>query len=500
MAINWITLQTPAPDEAPLQQKLNDALVRELLSRTRSAAIALLGTVWLLWMIVGPSTGRGVAALFLALIGFAAIRLAGAIWLERQARERIHHMRAFAWFAAMSTLVGLTLGAIVLASYPQITPLGVALCSVAMIGINSGALVSLAPSPLVYLLYVGANISAVTYFAFAHPLPGQEHVFQVLQLVYSSALIVLLRNVHRSFRANIIVRLRLATSLEQLRHTQAELVEASRQAGRADVATELLHSVGNVLNSVNVSATLVSDIVGRSKTNNLSKVVAILLQHRDHLGPFLRDDPRGQKLPEYFTELAKVVERDNTAVKSELESLTRHVDHIKVLVASQHSQVKPSDVVETFDVHVLLDDAVRLSAASNHHHAVEVVRRFDNLPPATLDRHKALQILIILLANARDAVMSQPMGERRITLHARRGPSGDLEIAIEDNGCGIDPNNLERIFGLGFTTKPRGRGLGLHYGACAARELRGNLTAHSAGIGTGASFLLALPFAEASAA
>lgn len=493
MAINWITLQTPTPDEAPLQEPLNEALVRELLSRTRSAAVALLGTVWLLWLIVGPSTGRFVAGLFVALLGFAAIRLAGAIWLERQPRARVHHVHAFAWFAAMSTLIGLALGTIVVCSYPQITPLGVALCSVAMIGINSGALVSLASSPLVYLLYVGGNMSAVTYFAFAYPLPGEELVFQVLQLVYSAALIVLLRNVHRSFRANIITRLRLATSLEQLRHTQAELVEASRQAGRADVATELLHSVGNVLNSVNVSATLVSDIVGRSKTRNLSKVVAMLTQNRDDLARFLCDDPRGQKLPEYFGELAKVVERDNVVVKAELESLTRHVDHIKILVASQHTRARPHDVVETFDVHGLLEDAIRASADADREGAIEVIRRFDHLPPATLDRHKALQILLILLANAREAVKMRSPDERRIIVHARRGTTGDLEIAIEDNGCGIDPGNLDRIFGLGFTTKPTGHGLGLHYGACAARELRGQLTAHSAGIDAGAAFLLALP-------
>jgi len=318
MAINPITLTRPTPDEAPLEDKLNESLVRELLGRARSAAVALLGTVWLLWLIVGPATGRFVTALFLALVAFTLIRVVGAVWLERQPRERIAPMLAFAWFAAMSTLIGVALGAIVLASYPAITPLGVALCSVAMIGINSGALVSLAPSPLVYLLYVGSNMSAVTYFAFAYPLAGQELVFQVLQLVYSSALVVLLRNVHRSLRSSVLTRLRLATSLEQLRHTQAELVEASRQAGRADVATELLHSVGNVLNSVNVSATLVGDIVGRSKTNNLSKVVAILMQHRDNLGPFLREDPRGQKLPDYFAQLVDAVERDNRSVKNSM--------------------------------------------------------------------------------------------------------------------------------------------------------------------------------------
>src|SRR5262245_2374659 len=107
MAINVITLAKPTPDEAPLQDKLNEALVRELLQRTRSATVALLLTMWLLWMMVG-SSGSVVAALFLALLGFVAIRLVGSIWLERRSRERLRHMRAFAWFTVMSALIGTT--------------------------------------------------------------------------------------------------------------------------------------------------------------------------------------------------------------------------------------------------------------------------------------------------------------------------------------------------------------------------------------------------------
>src|SRR5690349_460967 len=129
MAINPITLQRLAADQAPLQEKLNEALVRELLTRTKSAFVALLLTVWLLWVIVAPSTGPLVAWLFAALIGCAVVRLVCAIWLERRLRAGLHHMAAFAWFATMSGLIGASLGAIVVASYPYISPLGVALCS-----------------------------------------------------------------------------------------------------------------------------------------------------------------------------------------------------------------------------------------------------------------------------------------------------------------------------------------------------------------------------------
>jgi signal transduction histidine kinase len=127
------------------------------------------------------------------------------------------------------------------------------------------------------------------------------------------------------------------------------------------------------------------------------------------------------------------------------------------------------------------------------HDAIELVRDFEVLPDATLDRHKALQIVMNLLANARDAVMIRPAGERRITVRARRVGQAELEIAVDDNGCGVDAENLAQIFHLGFTTKADGNGLGLHYSACAARELHGTLTARSAGVGCGATFVLVLP-------
>jgi signal transduction histidine kinase len=486
---NLITLHTATPDEAPLEDKLNEALVRELLHRSRSASVALLLATLLMWTIVRPHTGTVVLVLFVSLAGLTVIRMVGAIWIERRTAVRFDHMRVFRWFTMMNVLIGASLGAIILAAYPSLPPLRVAMSSVCIVGINSAALVSLAGSPLVYVVYVGANMAALSYVAFAHPLQGLEVPFQVMQIVYSSALFVMMLTVHRSLRQGIVLRLQLAASLGNLRDTQARLVDASREAGRADVAIEVLHSVGNALNSVNVSAALAREVVAKSKANNLPKVVEVVMQHRDDFSAFVRSDPRGQKLPEYLAQLAEVIVRDNRAVTAELESLARNVDHIKLIVAAQQDRVRPSEAIETFDVAGLLDDALRSARCDE----IEVTRRYDELPPASLDRHKLLQILIVLLANARDAVMTRKQGERQITVHARRGATGELEISVEDNGCGFDPGQIDKMFTLGFTTKPAGRGMGLHYSACAARELKGNLTARSAGVGTGASFVLALP-------
>jgi ligand-binding sensor domain-containing protein/signal transduction histidine kinase len=284
----------------------------------------------------------------------------------------------------------------------------------------------------------------------------------------------------------------LAEREQRLRDTQAQLVEASRQAGRSDVATAVLHNVGNVLNSVNVSASLINDIVTRLKTGNLSRIAGLITQHKGDLGGFFRDDARGQKLPEYFSQLQELLERDKAAALAELKSLMGNLDHIKIIVSSQQSHVVPGGARETFDVHQLLEDAIKLSPIAERD-GIALARQFDPLPPATLDRHKVLQILVNLLANARDAVMAVPAGERRIGVRVRAGAPGTLEVVVEDNGCGIAPENLDKVFQLGFTTKSHGHGLGLHYSACAALEMRGKLTTTSAGASRGAAFVLALP-------
>ena len=68
-----------------------------------------------------------------------------------------------------------------------------------------------------------------------------------------------------------------------------------------------------------------------------------------------------------------------------------------------------------------------------------------------------------------------------------------LEIEVEDNGCGIRDEDLQRIFHHGFTTKKNGHGFGLHVSANAATEMGAKLHVHSDGPGRGASFFLDIP-------
>jgi ligand-binding sensor domain-containing protein/signal transduction histidine kinase len=274
--------------------------------------------------------------------------------------------------------------------------------------------------------------------------------------------------------------------------TQLKLRAASRQAGMAEVATGVLHNVGNVLNSVNVSATLVSDHVRHSKSGSVAKLAALLDEHRADLPAFLTQDPRGRMIPGYLATLTEALAQEQATLLGELDHLRKNVDHIKEVVAMQQDYANTSGFIETVQLNDLVDEALRMNTASLAGHEVALVRDFRFGSTITTDRHKVAQILINLVRNAKQACDESGRADRQIVVRTRAGERG-VEIAIADNGAGIPAENITRIFNHGFTTKPDGHGFGLHHSALAARELGGSLRVQSDGPGTGATFTLELP-------
>ncbi len=283
---------------------------------------------------------------------------------------------------------------------------------------------------------------------------------------------------------------------EALRISQQELLETSRLAGMAEVATGVLHNVGNVLNSVNVSASVTMDKLRASKVGSLAKVVALLAEHTHDLGDFLTKDPQGQRLPPYLQKLSGFLVEENAGMRTELEHLGRNIEHIKEIVAMQQSYARVTGVLEDVPPERLIEDALQINTESFGRHGIEVVRSLDPSPVVRVDKHKVLQILINLIRNAKHAVEDSRRPDPRIGVALSR-VNGHVEIRITDNGVGIAPENMAKVFRHGFTTKKNGHGFGLHSGALAAKEMGGALSASSEGTGRGATFTLELPVATA---
>lgn len=279
---------------------------------------------------------------------------------------------------------------------------------------------------------------------------------------------------------------------EKLDTVHRQLVDTSRQAGMAEVATSVLHNVGNVLNSVNVSSSLIADRIRKSRAASVAKVVTLLKEHENDLGNFFANDPKGKQLPAYLASLATHLAQEQQEVLTELKTLANNIIHIKEIVTTQQNYAKTVGITEKLAVVDMVEDALQLNKGALTRHNITIVRDFADVPPILTEKHKVLQILVNLIRNAKYACDDQGADEKHITLRVANG-DGRIKISVSDNGIGIAPENLTRIFNHGFTTRKEGHGFGLHNGAIVAKELGGSLTAHSDGPGRGATFTLELP-------
>jgi PAS domain S-box-containing protein len=279
---------------------------------------------------------------------------------------------------------------------------------------------------------------------------------------------------------------------EKFESVQKALMDASRQAGMAEVATNVLHNVGNVLNSVNVSASLAIERLKTSKGARLGEVAAMVEQNRADLPRFFSQDPRGQKLPQYLAALADNMNAERDLLLKELADLRANLDHIKDAVTMQQAYARRCGVLETVPVTELVDDALRMNTGALTRHHVALKKDYRDSPEITVDKHKVLQILVNLIRNAKYACDESGHADKQVMVRIESVPEG-ARVSVIDNGVGIDPEVMGRLFGHGFTTRKSGHGFGLHSAALAASELGGSLKAVSEGVGQGATFLLTLP-------
>ncbi len=285
-------------------------------------------------------------------------------------------------------------------------------------------------------------------------------------------------------------------ALAELAEAQQRMIELSRLSGMAEIATGVLHNVGNVLNSVNVSTTIAAAKIQEFRLDKLVSAIDILQQHNDDMAAFLKDDPRGQRLIPYLTKLGKNLQEDRQVALAELVRLQDHVAHIKTIVATQQSYAKVSGLIENVCLAELVEDAFHIVQPAFERHQIRLERDFDEQPPLAADKHKILQILLNLLRNAKEAVKQSRQEPRFIRVKIRRQDNERVRIEIKDSGIGVAQENLTRIFAHGFTTKSEGHGYGLHSAALAAREMSGSLWVESDGVGLGATFILELPLTK----
>ena len=293
---------------------------------------------------------------------------------------------------------------------------------------------------------------------------------------------------------------RVEDRTRELREAQAALLTSARQAGMAEIATNVLHNVGNVLNSLNVAVGMASRRLRQSRLPGLGKSVGLLDEHALELPRFLSEDPRGRLLPDYLRRLDDSLQQEHTEMQVELGHMARSIDHLKDIVATQQSYAGAPHMVAPTSVQAMVDDALRMNADLQSSPHIDVEQDIAPLPDLPLDRHRTLQVLVNLISNAKQALEAPEAAGKLLRIRAWRQQEGALWLSVEDQGDGIAPENLAKIFAHGFTTREHGHGFGLHSCALAARAMGGELLAHSEGPGRGATFTLVLPMPSEEAA
>jgi signal transduction histidine kinase len=248
-----------------------------------------------------------------------------------------------------------------------------------------------------------------------------------------------------------------------------------------------------VLNSVNISADLVTRKLRSSKALGLGKAMQLINEHPTDLGSFLTEDEKGKLLPGYLNQLVDAIALEQQGMSDELAQLTKSVDHIKDIVATQQSYAGANSLMEPVHISELLEDALRMNSGALTRHHVTVVKEYSDVPRVMGDKHRLLLILINLISNAKYAMSDLSDRPRQMTLGVKIVDDTLLQVSVKDDGEGIPEENMTRIFAHGFTTRKEGHGFGLHSCALAAIEMNGHLTAHSDGPGKGAQFILQIP-------
>jgi C4-dicarboxylate-specific signal transduction histidine kinase len=295
-------------------------------------------------------------------------------------------------------------------------------------------------------------------------------------------------------QANEGLEQRVEERTRELKAVHGQLVQTARQAGMAEIATNVLHNVGNVLNSVYTSAQLARDRVGELRLEHVSRVATMLEERQTDLTTFLTLDERGRNVLPFLDKLGQNLQKERQEILTLLEDVGRYTEHIGDIVKVQQNHARTPRLTEPVQLSTLVDDALRINAAALTRHHVKEVRHLRYLPPVMTDKHKVLMILVNLISNAKYAMDATPAEQRLLTVRMECPVPDRVRIEVQDNGMGISQEMLTRIFQYGFTTRADGHGFGLHSSAVAAQELGGSLTVHSDGPGRGAMFTLELPY------
>ncbi|WP_138429754.1 two-component regulator propeller domain-containing protein [Fodinibius saliphilus] len=287
----------------------------------------------------------------------------------------------------------------------------------------------------------------------------------------------------------------LKNALEELEKARDEVVEKAHKAGMADLATGILHNVGNILNSVNTSAALIEDTMKHSKLQGLLQANNVLREHVEDIEDFVANNPKGKKLMQYYLKLEEPLKKEQRKVIKQSKRLTEKIELINEAIAAQQSYAGASMYADHISLGEMIQDALTLQAGSIDRHGLTVDKDLESVDPIIAQHSKLMHVLVNLIKNAKEAMAGNRPDNKVLNIKSWQDDDR-VFLSISDNGSGIKDVNLKKVFNHGFTTKKSGHGFGLHSCANYMKEMGGDIEVESEGKGQGATFTLVFSKAE----
>ncbi|MBU3917395.1 GHKL domain-containing protein, partial [bacterium] len=291
---------------------------------------------------------------------------------------------------------------------------------------------------------------------------------------------------------NAKLELKVDDRTRELRETQKELIEKAHKAGMAEIASEILHNVGNLLNNIKTSTQSIFNVLNNPNVYNLNKANEMLRQNMKCLPQFIEKDPNGQKLMQYYLNLEDGFILENRKIQDDVDRIRKKLLVIEDVISAQQSYTKMGLWMEKASLPDILEDVLTMQSESLTSFGVLVEKNYCEMPDLSVQKSKLIHVLINLINNAKDAMVEAKTKNKIIALKTTCDEDF-VTLEISDSGIGIPEENLKKIFTHGFTTKVEGHGFGLHSSANYLAEMKGKMWATSPGVGKGSTMILQFP-------
>lgn len=275
---------------------------------------------------------------------------------------------------------------------------------------------------------------------------------------------------------------------KELQLARKDLIEAAHLAGMAEIATSLLHNVGNILNSFRVASHAVQDILGASALGNLERVLTRL-----QAGSKVPEADREQRYVVYLNGLKTNLEQEHQELLRETGRMFDCGERILEIVQAQQQYSHLGKRREYLHLAPLIEDALNFLMSDADAHEFSLSKALGTVAPVYTEKIKLINTLNWLLAHCRTALLYATRPDKRLHL-ALHGLDDDwIELVIGHNGQAVEAAVVRRMLAMGGSVAGEPHDLGLHMAANYMQQMEGTIEVRDNPEDGGITFVLRFP-------